>query len=210
MENNAIIRQILDFLKLSERLKFELRHSWLSSGRQESVAEHSWQMALMAILIYPHLEEKVDLEKSLKLVILHDLIEAEAGDVPFFEESQRQMAKAANEQRAIEKIRSLLEPATGADIYDCWQEFEAEETREARFAKALDNLEVQIQHNFASFDTWKEVEYGLVYTKMDGHCRHDTFLKAFCEAVKSDSEEKMRKAGVDTASLRAKLENTAC
>ena len=60
------IRTILDFLALAERLKCELRHSWLSNGRQESVAEHSWQMALMAMLMHRHLERPVDLGKTLK------------------------------------------------------------------------------------------------------------------------------------------------
>lgn len=192
-------------LELAERLKFELRHSWLSNGRQESVAEHTWQMALMAVLMHRHLEHPVELGRSLEMIIVHDLVEAEAGDVPFFETGARQNAKAERERAAIDRIRSLLPPGTGDHVHTLWHEFEAMETPEAKFAKALDHLEVQIQHNRADFGTWRAIEYELVYTKMDQPCAHDAFLAAFCEAVKTDSEAKMAAEGVDVAALRARL-----
>src|SRR6266487_5222640 len=75
------ITSILEVLKLAERLKFELRHSYTSSGRQESVAEHTWRMSLMAVLIEPLLKQKIDTARLLKMVILHDLVEAEAKDI---------------------------------------------------------------------------------------------------------------------------------
>jgi hypothetical protein len=71
MENEA--SRILEFLGLSERLKRELRHSWLSDGRRESVAEHTWQMALVALLAYRHLEHPVDIGRVLKIILVHDL-----------------------------------------------------------------------------------------------------------------------------------------
>ena len=80
--NNPIPR-ILRLLHLSERLKVELRHSWLSNGRQESVAEHCWQMALMALVMHRYLEHPVDLEETLKMILIHDLVEALAGMFPF-------------------------------------------------------------------------------------------------------------------------------
>ena len=87
------IQRILAVLKLAERLKSELRHSWLSSGRRESVAEHTWQMALMAVLMHRHLEHPVDLERTLAMITVHDLVEAIAGDVPFFETGERKAMK---------------------------------------------------------------------------------------------------------------------
>jgi len=196
------IDRILKVLRLAERLKFELRHSWLSNGRRESVAEHTWQMALMVVLMQHHLERSVDVERTLKMVIIHDLVEAEAGDVPFFETGERQTMKAANERAAIEKIRNLLDGATAQEVYELWYEFEGGETLEAKFAKAVDNLEVQIQHNQAAFETWEEIEQDLVYTKMDKHCQHDAFLRAFCVAVKTEAEDKMRQAGVAVEAVR--------
>jgi len=199
------VSRILSFLALSERLKLELRHSWLSNGRQESVAEHSWQMALMALLMHRHLAQAVDIEKTLKMILVHDLVEAEVGDVPFFDKGERKRLKAAREQQAIAKIRDALDPATGQEIHDLWQEYEAKATAEARFATALDHLEVQVQHNLADFATWEPVEYDLVYTKMDAPCAVDPFLTAFCGAVKEQAERKMRAAGVDPAAITQRL-----
>jgi putative hydrolases of HD superfamily len=199
------IRTILDFLALAERLKCELRHSWLSNGRQESVAEHSWQMALMAMLMHRHLEVPVDLGKTLKMILTHDLVEAEVGDVPYFDRSERRTKKAERERGAIELIRTRLGGAIGQEIYDLWHEYEAKATPEARFAGALDHLEVQAQHNLADIGTWTPIEYDLVYTKMDRACAHDRFLAAFCEAVKEQSEAKMRAAGIDVDRVRERL-----
>ncbi|NOK62981.1 MAG: HD domain-containing protein [Chloroflexi bacterium AL-W] len=202
---NTPIQSILQLLQLSERLKFELRHSWLSSGRQESVAEHTWQMALMAILAARQLEHPVNLERVLKMILIHDLVEADAGDVPFFEVSERRATKTQREQAAIDHIRDLLDDETGQEIYDLWYEFEERQTNEAKFATALDHLEVQIQHNHANISTWETLEYGLVYTKMDVPCEHDAFLQKLCVAVKQQSEEKLRRAGVDIESVKANL-----
>jgi 5'-deoxynucleotidase YfbR-like HD superfamily hydrolase len=199
------IRTILDFLALAERLKCELRHSWLSNGRQESVAEHSWQMALMAMLMHRHLERPVDLGKTLKMILTHDLVEAEVGDVPYFDRSERKAKKAARERAAIELIRTRLGGAVGQEIYDLWHEYEAKQTLEAKFAGALDHLEVQAQHNLADIRTWTPIEYDLVYTKMDQACAHDPFLAAFCEGVKEQSEAKMRKAGIDVDGVKRRL-----
>jgi putative hydrolase of HD superfamily len=203
------VQRILSFLALSERLKCELRHSWLSSGRQESVAEHSWQMALMALLMHRHLAQPVDIEKTLKMVLVHDLVEAVVGDVPYFDTGERKRLKAVREQEAIGTIRAALDPVTGQEIYDLWQEYEAKATAEARFATALDHLEVQIQHNLADFSTWEPIEYDLVYTKMDAPCAADPFLTAFCAAVKARAERKMAAGGIDPAAVRQRLADRA-
>jgi putative hydrolases of HD superfamily len=203
------VHTILDFLALAERLKCELRHSWLSDGRRESVAEHSWQMALMAMLMHRHLAVPVDVSKTLKMILTHDLVEAEVGDVPFFDRSERRAMKAERERAAIELIRTRLGGAIGQEIYDLWHEYEAKRTAEAKFAGALDHLEVQAQHNLAHIRTWTPIEYDLVYTKMDRACAHDPFLAAFCEAVKEQSESKMRAAGIDVEAIKRRLETAS-
>jgi putative hydrolase of HD superfamily len=162
-------------------------------------------MALMAMVMHRHLELEVDLERALKMVLVHDLVEAVAGDVPFFETGPRREAKSLREREAIEKIREILADETGDEIYELWHEFETGETTEAKFVKALDNLEVQIQHNLADLSTWKEIEYDLVYTKMDEHCRHDHFLRDFCDAVKRGAEEKMVNGGVDVLEIKKRI-----
>ena len=134
----------------------------------------------------------------------HDLVEAETGDVPFFEIGSRKQRKAEREQAAIARIRHVLASDTGEEIYRLFQEYEAGETLEAKLAKALDNLEVQVQHNLSDLSSWQQVEYELVYTKMDRFCRHDRFLQELCEAIKAQAEEKMRAAGVDVEAVRRK------
>jgi putative hydrolases of HD superfamily len=197
--------EILDFLAFSERLKAELRHSWLSDGRRESVADHTFQMALMAMLLHPRLAQPVDLERTLKMILVHDLVEADVGDVPFFETGERKTLKAHREREAAERIRDRLGSQVGREIYDLWHEFEARQTPEAKFAGALDHLEVQIQHNMADLSTWEPIEYDLVYTKMDAHCSFDPFLRDLCEAVKARAERKMRAGGVDCDSVKERL-----
>jgi len=139
------ISSIIQVLTLAERLKFELRHSYTSAGRQESVAEHCWRMSLMAVLIEPLLTEKVNTARLLKMSIIHDLVEAEARDISALEilrHPEIKEIKAANEQRAIENLRGMLKETNGQEIYELFYEFEEKETYEAKVANALDKLEV--------------------------------------------------------------------
>lgn len=196
------LARILDFLTLAERLKTELRHSWLSDGRRESVAEHTWMMALMALAVAPRLEHPVDVARAIELVLVHDIAEAEIGDIPVFEKSARKDAKAAAEAAAMGRICAGLPPDLGERIGRLWREFEDGVTPEARFARALDHLEVQFQHNLADLETWEPVELGLVYTKMDAPCAHDATLRALARAIRARAEAKLAAGGHDVAALR--------
>ena len=199
----GVAEGIVDVLTLAERLKRELRHSWLSDGRQESVAEHSWLMSVAAVLLSPHLEHPVDLGHTLKLIALHDIAEAITGDIPSFETSARKVSKAQDEAQAMAAISAMLPPASAALLLSLWQEYEDAVTPEAKFARALDKLEVQHQHNLADLRTWTEVELGLVYTKMDRECAHDAALMALLAVIRSRAEAKMRQGGIDPAAVRA-------
>lgn len=199
-------RAIIEFLRFAERLKSELRHSWLSSGRRESVAEHTWMTALTALVSYRHLEHAVAIDRALKIVLVHDLVEAEVGDIPFFETGQRKERKRELEAAAIEKIRGMLPSGAGEEIYELFHEYEKAETMEAKFAHALDNLEVQLQHNLADISTWQPIEYELVYTKMDRVCSYDRFLMELCEIIKRDAEAKMQESGVDVTAVQRKID----
>ena len=206
MENNATAAEkTLDFLPLAERLKRELRHSWLSDGRRESVAEHTWFMALMALLTHRRLEEPVSLERVLSMAIVHDLAEVEVGDIPYFETGDRKARKAELELAAIERIAAMLPAPEGEMVKQLWLEFEEGKTAEARFVRALDHLEVQVQHNLADLSTWEPVEHGLVYTKMDERCAHDAFLRQLLVGVRTAAETKMREGGIDLAAVRARI-----
>ncbi len=139
------IASILQVLTLAERLKFELRHSYTSSGRQESVAEHTWRMGLMAVLIEPLLTQKVDTARLLKMIIIHDLVEAEAKDISALDVLRNpgiRIQKVENEKKAIENLRSVLKETNGQEIFDLFNEFEEKKTYEAQVANALDKLDV--------------------------------------------------------------------
>lgn len=193
---------LLEFFALAERLKTELRHSWLSNGRQESVAEHTWLMALMAITLAPTLDHSVDVGHVLKLIIVHDLAEVKVGDIPVFEVSGRKNAKMDAELNAMAEIQAMLPEDIGKLIVSLWDEYEAATTAEARFARALDHLEVQFQHNLAGIDTWEPIEHDLLYTKMDDRCAYDSALRLMVQAVRAQAETKLAEAGFDVAEVR--------
>ncbi len=202
MENE--LRKILQFIGKAEKLKREMRHSWLSDKRQESVAEHTWRMSLMAMLLKDKLQVEVDIEKVLKMIIVHDLVEIEAGDVSALDvlrNPEIKKDKVANELQAIEQIKNELSGELGQEIYELWMEFEEKESLEARFSNALDKLEVQIQHNHAPLDTWEEIEFEMVYM-MDKHVAFDGNMGVFKDLIVEQAEEKMQAGGLSPARYR--------
>ncbi len=198
---------ILEVIKLGEKLKSEMRHSWLSNGRRESVAEHTWRVSLMAMLIEPYLNQAVDSARLLKMIIVHDLVEAEATDIPAFDtmnNADLKKQKQINELKAIEKIRDTLQGSLGEDVYNLWMEFEHKETFEAKVANALDKLEAQIQHNEADISTWLEVEHKMSFM-MGKHTDFHPVLTLFKELIEEDAELKLRNAGIDTERLKREV-----
>lgn len=183
-------RQILKFLHEVEKLKHELRHSWLSNGRRESVAEHAWRVSLMAILIAPNLSKKINLTKALKMSVIHDLNEAYVGDVPAF--SQKHSLQKTDETKSIKKLIKRFPKQVMYEIHDLWHEFEEQKTIESKFIKALDKIEVRIQHNEADLSTWKDIEYPRSLFSADKYCEFDEFVKEFNEAIKNESRRKMK------------------
>lgn len=195
-------RRILDFLAVSEALKRELRHSWLSDGRRESVAEHSYQMCLIALLVEPLLRQPMDMGKVFRMILVHDLVEALCGDVPWFETGPRKDRKAAAERAAIDEIRRRIGSPVGLEVHALWHEFEARETDEARLAAALDAIEVQVQHNLAPLSTWEPVEHDLIYNKLERPTGDEPILSAIASLLQADAEQKLAEAGIDVFRLR--------
>lgn len=186
------IKEILDFVHHVEKLKQILRHSWLSDGRQESVAEHTWRMSLMAILLVPELERKVDLCKALKMIAVHDLSEVDTVDVPAFLKSKRKKQKEI-EKESMRKLKEKYDDPVIDEIYDLWWEYEEGKTPEAKFAKALDKVELRIQHNEADIKTWNNVEFPRALYVAEKFCEHDRFLKEFNESVVEESIKKIKR-----------------
>lgn len=157
--------KFLTFLHEAEKLKTVLRHSWLSSGRRESVAEHSWRMALMAMLFHNYLGKEVNLLKTLKMILVHDLGEIHATD--FWAFNKQPTNKTALERRGLKKLTKPLPTKLRKEIINLWEEFEAGETTEARFAKFLDKHEVLLQHDEADVKYLhrKEIPFNLQHGK---------------------------------------------
>ncbi|OUC13788.1 MAG: phosphohydrolase [Alkalinema sp. CACIAM 70d] len=141
------LHQQLTFILEIDRLKQVLRHTLLTDGsRRENDAEHSWHLAMMAIVLQEYAAQPVDLLRVLKMLLIHDLVEIDAGDTFCYDE-QGLSSKADREQQAADRLFSLLPIELQRDLYPLWQEFEARETPEAQFAAALDRLQ-PILHNY--------------------------------------------------------------
>ena len=150
----------LSILSVAEKLKCSTRHSWTSNGRHESVAEHSWRLALMAMLAKDEFPD-LDMDKVLSMCLIHDLGEAFTGDIPAFEKTDSD--EAVESQQLYGWVNTFPEPAK-TEFLDLYHEMEALETKEARLYKAMDKLEALIQHDEAELSTWLPLEYELQLT----------------------------------------------
>ena len=150
-------REYLDILHVAERLKDTTRHCTTSKGRRESVAEHSWRIALMAMLLKSEFPA-LDLDKVTRMCLIHDLGECFTGDIPTFLKTS---ADEQTEDRLLDRwVRSLPAPLD-AEFSALYAEMNALETPEAKLYKSLDKLEAVIQHNESPIETWEPNEYEL-------------------------------------------------
>lgn len=189
--NTIEINQILDFLKEAEKLKSVTRHSWTSSGRHESVAEHTWRVTLLALVLGKYFPE-IDIARVIELLIIHDLGEAYTGDTPSFAKSQDE---PEDEAMAIQKLASHLPEDIAAQVVSAWQEFTARETSEAKLAKALDKIETTIQHNEADIDTWIDKDFEYQFKDGKDYANFHDFMKEFREIVCVVARQKILSAG---------------
>src|SRR5215470_47857 len=131
----------IDFLLEIDRLKSVVRQSRLVSGsRRENSAEHSWHLAMFALVLSEHATAKIDAMHAVKLLLIHDIVEIDAGDAPTHAVSGSKTALEAAEQKAANRIFGLLPQTQAEQFRAMWLEFEAGQTPEAQFAKALDRL----------------------------------------------------------------------
>ncbi len=157
----------LAFIKEIDKLKYIQRRTKLfHSDRCENSAEHSWHLALMAIVLTEHANEKVDVLKVLKMVLIHDVVEIDAGDT-FIYDTQKSHDNTDEERLAAQRIFGLLPEETAIELIAIWEEFEAGKTTEAKFARAIDRLEPLLQNSSNNGGTWHEpgVNYEKVYAK---------------------------------------------
>ena len=152
--------EFLSILSVAEQLKCNTRHSWTSSGRHESVAEHSWRITLMAMLCADEFPD-LDMNRVIRMCLIHDLGEAFTGDIPAFDKTDSD--ENVEEQKLFAWVDTLPEP-TRREFRSLYAEMAALETKEARLYKALDKLEALIQHDEADISTWLPLEYDLQLT----------------------------------------------
>lgn len=152
-------KRFLDILARAEKLKCTTRHSDTSSGRRESVAEHSWRLALMALLLAGEEEFRaLDMDKVIRMCLIHDLGEAFTGDIPAFE--KREEHERREEALFTAWVEDFPEPQR-LGFQALLGEMEARATPEAKLYKALDKIEAVIQHNEADISSWLPLEYEL-------------------------------------------------
>ncbi|RXF70146.1 HD domain-containing protein [Arcticibacter tournemirensis] len=166
MNFEQLQKQIV-FIHEIDKIKYIQRKTRLfNSDRAENDAEHSWHLALMAIVLSEHSDQKIDLLKVVKMLLIHDLVEIDAGDV-FLYDTVANHTNTEAELAAARRIFGLLPAAQADDLIAVWEEFEAGETAESKFARAMDRMEPLLQNRSNSGGTWQEfnVKYDKVLEK---------------------------------------------
>ena len=178
---------LLQALHVAERLKDATRHCYTSGGRHESVAEHSWRLALTAYWLRDDFPE-LDMDRVIRMCLIHDLGEAFTGDIPSFLKTG---ADEAREESLLSGwVRTLPEPFRG-EMDALYREMSARQTPEARLFKALDNMEAVIQHNESDLATWSVNEFTLNLTYGFDKAAWSPVLTALRQAVREETEVKI-------------------
>ena len=179
--------QLIEFLGIIGKLKNNTRHVWNTDGRQESVAEHCWQLSVMALLVADEFPE-VDMTKVVKMCLIHDFGEALTGDIPSFYKTKQDEEK---EEVAVADLLNRLPDSTADEFSSLFAEMKDLETPEAKLFKALDNLEAIVSHNESPLETWLELEFTENLTYGDENVAYSKYLRELREELKKDSIRKI-------------------
>jgi len=196
MENNINMEanydnsiNILEFIKEVEKLKNVTRTAWTSEGREESVAEHSWRLAVFALVMADQFPG-INMGKVLGMCIVHDFGEIYEGDISAKLEDDPE-GKLIREEQAVKKLIKKLPDSVGQNILDLWYEYNSAETEEAKLVKALDKMETIVQHNQGKnpedFDYAYNLQYGTKYIK------YSQALKALRALIDNDTMQNVDK-----------------
>ena len=180
-------RALLDMLHVAQRLKDTTRHCYTSGGRHESVAEHSWRLALMAWWMQDEFPE-LDMNKVVAMCLIHDLGEAFTGDIPVFDKTEADRVR--EDSLLADWVATLPEPVA-AKMRTLYAEMDARQTMEARVYKALDGLEALIAHNESDLSTWESHEYQLQMTYCNDRVGFSEFLTRLREEIRQDTINKV-------------------
>lgn len=188
IQNERLARQ-LDFIIEMDRLKSVLRRSPLADGsRLENTAEHSWHVALAALLLADHADEAIDVGHIVRMLLAHDIVEIDAGDTYAYDTTGN-LDKFDREQRAADRLFGLLPDDQAGELRALWEEFEARTTPESRFANALDRL-MPLLHNYLNKGSaWRQhgVVVDQVRARMAPVGDGSAALAGIVEAILADS-----------------------
>ena len=183
-------REFLNILHVAERLKDTTRHCTSSKGRPESVAEHSWRLSLMAMLLR-HEFPALDIDRVVDMCLIHDLGECFTGDIPAFLKTEQDRE---TEDSLLRRWVASLPEELSTELAALYAEMDAQQTPEAKLYKALDKLEAVIQHNEAPISTWEAHEYELNKTYATDAVAFSAWLTALRKEILADTIGKIEKA----------------
>ena len=180
-------RDYLDILHVAEKLKDTPRHCTTTQGRTESVAEHSWRVSLMALLLRREFPD-VNIDRVVDMCLIHDLGECFTGDIPTFIKTD---SDRSVEDNLLDQWVSSLPEEVSEDFKSLYAEMEAQETKESKIYKALDKLEALIQHNESPLSTWSENEYELNKTYAFNTVEFSDWLTELRKEILQDTLDKI-------------------
>ena len=180
-------REYLEILHVAEKLKDTPRHCTTTQGRTESVAEHSWRVSLMALLLRREFPD-VNIDRVVDMCLIHDLGECFTGDIPTFIKTD---SDRSVEDSLLDQWVSSLPKEVSAELKSLYAEMEAQETKESKIYKALDKLEALIQHNESPLSTWSENEYELNKTYAFNTVEFSDWLTELRKEILQDTLDKI-------------------
>lgn len=154
--NDENLNKLFDFCREIDKEKFIGRQTYLTgAARKENDAEHAWHAALMAILLSEYSNEKIDILKTVTMILIHDIVEIDAGDTYAYDEIGKQTQRE-REEKAADRIFGILPKEKGEQLRDLWEEFERNDTPEAKFAHVMDNLQPMMLNSHTDGKAWRE------------------------------------------------------
>lgn len=188
-----------EFLALAEKLKCYTRHSWIYSGRRESVAEYTYRLCVFAWLVEEEFPQ-YDMDRVIILCLFHDLGESVTRDVPCFWQNEKDEHR---EEEALEKIADMRPHPYNEELQEIFREIHKKQIPESRLACAPDKLEAVIQNNGVSIDTWLLLEYPLQLMHGKEQCRGISYMKELRDAISRDVRDKIQREGFRQNSAEA-------
>ena len=181
--------ELLKILNVAEKLKCNTRHCYTSSGRHESVAEHCWRTALMAMLLETEFPQ-ANMNKVIKMILIHDLGEAFTGDIPCFNKTSKD---ETNESNVLDDwVKTFPEPEQKQWL-ELYAEMNTLETQEAKIYKALDKMEAVIQHDESDISTWIPLEYELQFKYGLENVQFSDYMKNLKTEIDKITKSKIEK-----------------